>query len=323
MPSFDTVVLGSYNQDHTWTTSAFPHTGESVIGVFNSGPGGKGFNQAVACHRQQIRTLFLGALGSDALAQAARDCASAFGLPAQFETRTDAATGSAGIVVDAQGDNRIVVALGANHTLSVDFVRAHATSIAEAKLLLCQLESNPQATLEAMHIAHAAGTTVILNPAPINRALSPQLASLAHIITPNQSEFAFLLEHIHGQPVAQRYWEFPDPMLHALCRKLAAPTVVITLGEQGCFVSHANAVRHGDGNAYYRVPAQAAQTIDTVGAGDAFNGGLAAGMILYGMAKPFRDAVVHATRVAALSTESAGAAAAMPTRREVKARYGA
>ncbi len=172
-----------------------------------------------------------------------------------------------------------------------------------------------------MRIAHEAGVTVILNPAPINRALTPQLASLAHILTPNQSEFGFLLEHIHGHPVAQRYWEFPDPMLHALCRKLAAPTVVITLGGQGCFVSHDNAIRNADGNAYYRLPAAAANTIDTVGAGDAFNGGLAAGMILYGMAKPFRDAVVHANRVAALSTEAAGAAVAMPTRREVKQRF--
>jgi ribokinase len=322
MPPFDVVILGSYNQDHVWTAPTFPETGESRLGTYSSGPGGKGFNQAVACHRQQIRTLFLGALGDDALADIARRTAAGFELPVDFETRTDAATGSAGIVVDAAGNNRIVVAPGANQHLSVDFVRAHAAHISAAKVLVCQLESNLESTQEAMRIAHAGGTTVILNPAPINRGLGAQLASFAHILTPNETEFAFVLEHVHGQPLASRYFEFPDPMLHSLCRKLAAPTVVITLGERGCFVSHANPIAHADGNAFYRVPAAPAQTIDTVGAGDAFTGGLAAGMILYGMAKPFRDAVIHATRVAALSTERPGAAASMPTRREVAARFG-
>ncbi len=144
MASFDTIVLGSYNQDLSWITPVFPDTGETVIGTFQSGPGGKGFNQAVACHRQEIRTLFLGALGSDALAQAARDSANAFGMPAEFETRSDAATGTAGIVVDARGDNRIVVALGANLTLSVDFVRAHAASIAEARCCCASSRAIPR-----------------------------------------------------------------------------------------------------------------------------------------------------------------------------------
>jgi ribokinase len=320
MSDFDVVVLGSYNQDHVWSAAALPAPGETRIGTYTTGPGGKGFNQAVACHRQGVRTLFLGSLGDDALAQQARATAHAFGLPAEFEVHPEA-TGSAGIVVDVEGRNQIVVALGANLALSADFVRAHAPAIRGAKVLVCQLESNLDATRAALSVARDAGVTAILNPAPVGAALDPLLAALPHVITPNESEFAFLLQHLHGQPLGRNWRDFPDPMLHALCRKLAVPTVVITLGEHGCFVSHANASARADGDAFYRVPAEAARAVDTVGAGDAFTGGLAAGLILHGMAKPFRDAVRHATRVAALSTERAGAAAAMPTRHEVEARF--
>lgn len=322
MSDFDVIVLGSYNQDHVWSAASLPAPGETRMGRFSTGPGGKGFNQAVACHRQGIRTLFIGALGDDALAVQARATAHAFGLPSEFEVHADAATGSAGIVVDAQGRNQIVVAPGANARLSPDFVRAHARAIRAAKVVVCQLESNLEATREALGIARSAGVTTILNPAPIDAGLDPLLAALAHVLTPNESEFAFLLDHLHGQPLAPNWLTFPDPMLHLLCRRLAAPTVVLTLGERGCFVSHADAVQRGDGNAHYRVPAEAVAPIDTVGAGDAFTGGLAAGMILHGMAKPFRDAVRHANRVAACSTERAGAATSMPTRHEVEARFG-
>lgn len=322
MSDFDVIVLGSYNQDHVWNTTALPAPGESRLGTFATGPGGKGFNQAVACHRQGIRTLFLGSLGDDALAAQARATALAFGLPAAFEVHADAATGSAGIVVDAQGRNQIVVAPGANEVLSVDFVRAHRAAIAGAKVLVCQLESRLEATREALLIARDAGVTTILNPAPMNPGLDGILLALPHIVTPNESEFAFLLDHVHGQPLARNWLDFPDPMLHALCRKLAAPTVVITLGERGCFVSHANAIARADGNAHYRIPAEAVSPVDTVGAGDAFTGGLAAGLILHGMAKPFRDAVRHAGRVAGLSTERHGAAMSMPTRAEVETRFG-
>lgn len=321
MSDFDVIVLGSYNQDHVWSAAALPAPGETRIGTYATGPGGKGFNQAVASHRQGIRTLFLGSLGDDALAAQARATALAFGLPAAFEVHADAATGSAGIVVDAQGRNQIVVALGANLALSVDFVRAHAPAIRGAKVLVCQLEANLDATREALAIARDAGVTAILNPAPIGAGLDPLLAALPHVITPNESEFAFLLEHLHGQPLAHNWIDFPDPMLHLLCRRLAAPTVVVTLGERGCFVSHANAVARADGNAHYRMPAEAVSPVDTVGAGDAFTGGLAAGLILHGTAKPFRDAVRHASRVAALSTERPGAATAMPTHDEVDARF--
>ncbi|MGL6291436.1 MAG: PfkB family carbohydrate kinase, partial [Silanimonas sp.] len=117
------LVVGSYNQDLVWEVDALPAPGETRAGfAFRSGPGGKGFNQAVAAARAGAETTFIGALGADTLADGARALAREEGLDGRFETVADAATGSAGILVDAQGRNSIVVALGANSRLSVAHV---------------------------------------------------------------------------------------------------------------------------------------------------------------------------------------------------------
>ncbi|HEV7775643.1 MAG TPA: PfkB family carbohydrate kinase, partial [Luteibacter sp.] len=111
-----------------------------------------------------------------------------------------------------------------------------------------------------------------------------------------------------------------DTTLNALARRFGDDTtVVITLGSQGCFISHGN-TRRGDGDAVYRVPAEKAKVVDTTGAGDAFNGALAAALAR-DVDGRFRDAVSMANRVAAMSTERAGAASAMPTRDDVLRRF--
>jgi ribokinase len=113
-----------------------------------------------------------------------------------------------------------------------------------------------------------------------------------------------------------------DTELHALCRCLTVPTVVLTLGARGVFVSHAEDDLRGDASVCYRIEAEAVTPIDSTGAGDAFNGALAAALATKASA-PFRDAVRAANRVAALSTESPGASTAIPTRAEVLNRFGA
>jgi ribokinase len=322
MPTPRVLILGSYVQDHCWRTETFPGTGESRIGTFSTGPGGKGFNQAVACHRQGVATRFLGAVGADALADTARRYAAEVGLDARFEVRPEVATAASSILVDARGDNRIVVALGANDALSAAFVDSESAAIAAAEVVVLQLENALDATRRAIGIARAAARTILLNPAPINPGVDAWMLAEADILTPNETEFAFLMQHVYGQPLAERYWELPDPMLHALARRCGSPTVVITLGDKGAFVSHANAARRNDTAPYYRVPAEAVRAIDTTGAGDAFTGGLAAGLVIHGPHAPFRDAVLHANRVAAMSTERPGTAPAMPTRAEITARFG-
>ncbi len=323
MVPIDVVVLGSYMQDHAWRTKELPRAGETRIGSFSLAPGGKGFNQAVACHMQGAKTCFLGAIGRDPLGDIAQRTARDFALAAQWELHDTTTTGAAGIVVDAQGSNMICVGLGANAAMSTDFVHSHGQLIADAKILVCQLENNLDATRVALEIARANSTLTLLNPAPINEGTSRALLALADILTPNETEFAFLLKHVYGMDVAPNYWDLPDPMLHQLCRATEVPTVVLTLGDKGCFVSHIDAKRRKDIDAHYRIGPEAVKPLDTVGAGDAFTGGLAAGMIHYHYSQPFRRAVEHANRVAGLSTEKPGAAPSMPSRDDVRARFDA
>jgi ribokinase len=314
------VVVGSYVQDYVWQVAMLPARGESRIGSFFSGPGGKGFNQAMCCHRQAINTLFIAAIGADAAGAGARATANAASLPCAWHS-SDAPTAAASVVVAPDGSNLICVALGANLSLNATHIAAQRDAIGRAKVLLTQLETDLSASLEALNLAHAAGVLTMLNPAPINPLVSAELIALADVLTPNETEFAFLLKTLHGIELAPDWWRSSDAELHAWARKLSRHTVVITLGADGAFVSHAPYRLRGDVQHCYRVPALAAKALDTTGAGDAFNAGLAAGIVRYG-SHNFLHAVEYATQVAALSVERVGAAMAMPTAEEVKARWG-
>lgn len=324
MLPLDVAVVGSYVQDHAWLTEVFPCDGETRLATgFSTGPGGKGFNQAVACHRQGVKTCFIGAIGRDALGENAQRFARDDKLNVQLDLRDDAPTAASSILVNARGENRIVVSLGANDKLDAAFVQQNEKLIGSAKVVLTQAETGIGATRACLAIARRAQALAVFNPAPINNAIDRELLALADIATPNETEFAFLLAHLHGQQVAPRYWDLSDELLHQLCRKLDVPTVVLTLGAEGCFVSHADARRRRDGDRWYRLAPEKVKAIDTTGAGDAFSGGLAAGLILFHYEQPFRRAVEHANRVAAMSTEIVGTAPAMPTRAQVEARFGA
>jgi ribokinase len=152
----------------------------------------------------------------------------------------------------------------------------------------------------------------MLNPAPANAPTTPPLLAAADILTPNETEFAALLaRHCAVTVQPDDVASLPDAALHALCRVLARDaSVVVTLGAQGAFVSHPESATRGDASAFYRVAATAVQVVDTTGAGDAFNGALAAQLAL--APGPFADAVAFASRYAGLSTEHAGGAASMP-----------
>lgn len=324
MLPLDVAVIGSYVQDHAWLTETFPKDGETRLATgFNTGPGGKGFNQAVACHRQGVKTCFIGAIGNDALGENAQRFARDDELPVQFDVRDDAPTAASSILVNARGENRIVVSLGANEKLDAAFIAKNDKLIGAAKVVLTQAETGIGATRESLAIARRNLALSVLNPAPINTAIDGALLALADIATPNETEFAFLVEHLSGERLPPRWWDAGDEQLHALCRRLEVPTVVITLGGDGCFVSHADAHARRDRDACYRLAPEKVKVLDTTGAGDAFSGGLAAGLILFHYEHPFRRAVEHANRVAAMSTEIVGTAPAMPTRAQVEARFGA
>ena len=316
----DVVVVGSYVQDLAFNTQVFPAPGETRIGTFRTGPGGKGFNQAVACNRQGISTLFIGAVGDDIFGRGVLDFANGENLRTELQVCADEPTSAASIVVNEQAENLIVVALGANNLLSTDHIEKFSSDIAAAKYLVCQIENNPAATLRAMEIAKNNGTVAVLNPAPINLELSQEILSLADIIVPNETEFSFLMQHLYSQVIDEDYWNGEDDEIHRHCLQCGVANVVLTVGEKGCFVSHNPDVPGTLGKGYYWVPAIEVTPQDTTGAGDAFNGGLAAGMVRF--PGDFRKAVSYANTVAGLSTTKPGTAPAMPSRGEVKDRFG-
>ena len=315
------VVVGSFNVDHVWRTDALPQPGATHSGEYASGPGGKGFNQATASARSGGGTTFVCALGDDVGGQLARALATADAIDLR-DQRSDAPTGTAGIFVDAQGRNSIIVGPGANAALAASFIEAQTAAIAGAAVTLVQLESPLDAVAAALRLARDAGRIAMLNPAPANVALPRELLALADILTPNETECAGLFarhlgERIDGEAIAS----LDSPRLHALCRDLLpGGTVVVTLGAAGCFVSHPDNATRGDDNPWYRLAAEPTNPVDTTGAGDAFNGALAAALAL----RPGAAFAVHlreANRYAALSTERPGAAQSMPSRGELDARF--
>lgn len=317
------VVVGSYNQDFVWRVAKLPAPGETQLGVFSTGPGGKGFNQAVAAHRMQSGVAFIGARGDDAPGAEAVRTAEQFGLNAIWQISSAAATGTAAVLVDKRSQNQIAVAPGANAQLAPDFIAQHAVLIESARALLVQCEVQPSATVRALALARSAGVCSVLNPAPVHLELINEMLDLADILTPNESEFAALLLATRGTTVlVDSLAELDDASLHALCRKLHTGSVVLTLGAHGAFVSHADAALRGDPHACYRIAAEKANAIDTTGAGDAFNGGLVAALARASADTPFELGVRFAARVAALSVEKPGAAASMPSRDEFSARFG-
>ncbi|UEX18889.1 ribokinase [Stenotrophomonas sp. SI-NJAU-1] len=309
--SSSVVVVGSFNVDHVWRCESLPAPGATIAGRYSTGPGGKGFNQAVAACRAGAETSFLCALGDDAGGATARDLAAQDGFALIAEASSEP-TGTAGIYVDARGRNTIVIGPGANAALSTDFVQQQAL-LASAKVVLVQLESPVQTIEAALAVAREAGVTTVLNAAPADAPSSIGLLKLADVITPNETEFAALLgRHVGERVDANDVAALDGASLHALCRKLVGNgTVVVTLGSVGVFVSHADENLRGDTQPYYRVGAEQVQAIDTTGAGDAFNGALVASIAQVPDA-PFGRHVRFANQFAGRSTEKEGAAAAMP-----------
>lgn len=295
------VVVGSYNIDQTIRVRKIPSPGETIIGSgFSSGSGGKGANQAVAAARAGAAVTFVAKVGTDPLTLQALADLKHEGIDTSFIIRDEkSATGRAWIVVDDSGENSIVVAPGANAQLSPADVALAADAIAAANVLLLQLETPIETVMTAAKIAAAAGTTVILNPAPA-QPLSPEFLKLVDIITPNIVE-AKMLTGISCRD---------DQSLTTAALSLqhkGVKDVLITLGKKGVFV-------HGrDG--MFCVPAYQVNAVDTTGAGDVFNGCLAA---FLNADRSMREVLDIAAAAAAISVTKNGAQAAAPHFSEIE-----
>ncbi len=316
------TIVGSFNVDHVWHCDTLPAPGATLAGRYASGPGGKGFNQAIAAVRAGAQAVFVCALGRDAGGELARGLARADGLDLRALDSTEP-TGTAGIYVDARGRNCIVIGAEANAALDAAFVTRNQDAIRASGVVLAQLESPPDAIIEAFRLGRDGNARTLLNPAPANAVSSTELLALADAITPNETEFAALLARHVGERIdANDVAAMEGARLHAACRQLLPHgSVIITLGSAGVFVSHAENALHGDAKPHYRIAAESVDAIDTTGAGDAFSGALAASWA-QAPDTAFGEHLRFANRFAALSTEHRGAALSMPCLSELEDRYG-
>lgn len=315
------IVVGSFNVDHVWQCETLPKPGATLSGHYTSGPGGKGFNQAIAAARAGAVTAFICALGDDAGGAQARELAMSDSIDLHAQSSA-APTGTAGIFVDAHGNNSIVIGAGANAMLTPAFIAAELTAITNSWVLLAQLESPVAAISQALSLGRQAGATTVLNPAPANANTTPELLALVDILTPNETEFAALLQRHVGIDIdPEAVAALDDHTLHALARQLLAHgSVLLTLGATGIFVSHAACALRGDSDAFYRISAETVDVVDTTGAGDACNGALCAALARNPEAS-FHEHAEFANRYAALSTQRAGAATSMPCMDAFRARF--
>ncbi|MGY6518218.1 MAG: ribokinase [Lysobacteraceae bacterium] len=305
------LVCGSFNLDHVWTTEQLPEPGATRSGRYASGPGGKGFNQAVGCARAGAATGFIGALGRDPAAELARSLAADNGIALFAQTVDHLPSGTAAVLVDGAGRNLIVVALGANLALSPAFVRRTVAAHRGADVFLAQLESPVDTIRAGLEAAREAGQFTVLNPAPADARVDAGLLAACELVTPNETEFVAMVAGLGGPALdAGAVAGLDDAALLAACRVLGCPRVLVTLGGAGC-------VLVADGRVTHHAAAPVA-CLDSTGAGDAFNGALCARLT---EGATLDEAIGFATRYAGLSTERAGAALSMPTRAELDARF--
>jgi ribokinase len=287
-----------------------PRPGRNHRGRFVTGPGGKGSNQAVAAGRTGVPTLFIGAVGRDAFAAGARQFYAAEGIAARFVPKPGLATATAGILVSRTGQNEIVVALEASAALRPSDIPA--TLIRGARVVVCQHEANLPVNAHVFRLARRAGATTVLNPAPMRPDFDPRILALTDVLIPNETEFVTLVNQLRlagkTKLTEAALARLPVEKLHSLCRAFAVPTVIVTLGARGCFVSS----RDG----FTALPAcRGIKVVDTTGAGDAFCGGFAAGLVTF--AGDHVAAARFANTVAALAVTKPGTAPAMPTARAI------
>ena len=295
------VILGVFVADTAYRADRMPRMGETVLGnSFALGPGGKGSNQAVACARMGADTHMVSRLGKDDFGQLALDTWAEAGVTPHVDQTADTYTGAAYIFIEeSSGDNAIIIAPGAAAMISAADVEALSPLIENADVFVTQLEQPMDAAVRGLEIAHTAGVTTVLNPAPA-APLPDAMLALCDYVTPNETE----CEALTGIPVNS------EEDAQSACDTLKALGVkrpIVTMGERGAYL---------DGHGL--VPAvNSGPVVETTGAGDAFNGAFAAAL---SEGKSPEEAVRYGCVTAGISVTRAGTAPSMPMRTEVEAR---
>lgn len=293
------VVVGSLNMDLVLRAPHIPAPGETILAsAFQMLPGGKGANQAYAAARLGAQVHMVGKVGYDLFGDRLRANLAAAGVNVSaLRSTQSAATGVATITVDAQGQNSIVVAGGANLAWSPHEAESLRPVLRGARFVLLQLEVPLDFVAAVLSIARSENVSTVLDPAPA-QPLSADLLSLVDYLTPNESEAALLtnLQTNNPSETAQA--------LHTI----GARQIILKLGAEGAYFSSATKSHHS--------PAPQVEAIDTTAAGDTFNAALA---VALAEGQPIENALSFANRAAALSVTKPGAQSSAPTRQQVEA----
>ena len=289
-------VVGASNLDLISYVPRLPKMGETLHGSrFHMGFGGKGANQAVMAAKLGARVTMITKLGRDIFGENTLKNFQSLGIDTRHVLFTDrASSGVAPIAVDPEGHNAIIIVTGANDLLTEAEIEAARPRIAEAQVMVCQLEIPLSLTLAAMRVARQEKVTTIFNPAPARPELDAELYSLSDIFCPNESE----TELLTGLPV--RSPQEASSAARVLLER-GAGKVILTLGENGSLLASRQESRH--------VPAVRVKAVDSTGAGDAYVGSLA---YFLAAGKPIAEAMRRANHIAAISVQSPGTQSSFP-----------
>lgn len=296
------IEVGSLNMDLVVRLPQIPKPGETLLGgTFATFPGGKGANQAVAAARLGATVSMVGRVGADAFGRELVDGLTKEGIDTRFVSADEHhASGVALIQVDAQGQNSIAVASGANFALSASLVESAIRQIGDFGLLVMPLETPLETIYAAARAAKQRAARVILNPAPAQK-LGKDLLGMVDILAPNEHEAAF----ITGMALdGEQNYRAAAQALQAD----GAANVILTLGSRGAYILESTGAEHF-------VPARVVKAVDTTAAGDCFMGGLAVGLA---DGRSLVEAAHFASAAAAISVTRYGAQPSMPTRRDLQ-----
>ncbi|MBP2057561.1 ribokinase [Lactobacillus colini] len=297
------TIVGSINVDSILHIKNLPQPGETIaMTTFSQAAGGKGANQAVAAARAGSRVVFVGRVGADDHGKLMLKEFKDNNIDTNHVIVThNQQTGQAYILLQESGQNSIIIQHGSNFDVTAEDVREAKDEISTSDFVIAQFETPVEATIEAFKIAHEAGKTTILNPAPAMKQIPQELLELTDLITPNETESQAItgIEITNQESMAQSAAYFHN---------LGIKGVIITIGANGSYVSM------GDLNEI--VPAFKVKAVDTTAAGDTFIGALASE--LNSDLSNLKESIIYASKSSSFTVQKLGAFPSIPSRSVVE-----